>query len=635
MKTLNLFFLLLLTLSLLMISCSVKRPTVKIKADKREIFAGDSIKFSWNIAKSKKISEILLNDSIKITKLVGDTLLKPDTSAVFSIKTKIKGFVKPSVKKVKISVKKPEIESFTAYRDRFDSTMVIIKWKTKNFETVMLHGFPERIPSSGEKRIRSLSRGNYTLVGSTPFQTISKTVYVEGSSQFRPFVYKKKNIEDLGSNQQFNMEILETNIDSFPNYVKLKVLVYDSLGNFITNLAPPFANEEIAKTYFKSIAETVDGLSTEIEYEVKEVRESPQLYDVALTLDYSGSMTNTNPVLEDATAMFISMKFDGDKYSLIKFDHRLAEACELTNSKTLLSKKSNFKGLDTLGGSTALYAAIGKGINSLENAENQKVVMLFTDGFENSSFGYLGQYTATINQVVKESREKGTKLILVGYGTVNYRLLKELSYYTNGSFYYLDNAQQIYEVYKEMQHNFRTYYEIIIKPVKKSGEHLISLNYFNTKDTSITQRPYFIGDVGDFMALEIDTASYWYNAQMINNNYYIATAPQALVNFDLDKSEVKNQYYQSLQNIVKYMKANPRSIIKIYGHTDTRGSENYNMELSKRRAEAVKRFLISKGISVNRIESVPMGKKLPVYQDDKIEFFAAQNRRVEFVIWDK
>lgn len=631
----NVLFLIVISIVFLFNSCSVKRPTVKIKTDKREVFAGGAINFSWNISKSKRISEILLNDSIKITELVGDTLLYPDTNSVFSIKTKVKGYSRPVSKKITIKVRKPIIESFTAFRDRFDSTSVVIKWRTKNFESVSLHGFPGKMSSIGEKRITTLGRGSYTLVGSTPFETLSKTVYVESSKDFRPFVYEDLPFAELPEDQKFNMEIIETDTDSFPEAVKLKVLVYDSLGHFITNLAPPFASKEIAGMYFQSIVETVDGMASEVEYEVKEIHESPLLYDVAITLDYSGSMSNTNPVLEDATSMFISMKFNEDKYSLVKFDHRLVEASDLTGNKNHLIKKSNFKGLDTLGGGTALYAAIGKGMNTLENAENEKIELLFTDGYENSSFGYLGEYTATINQVVKTAREKGIKLIIVGYGSVNYRLLKELSYYSNGSFYYLDKPQQIYEVYKEMQHNFRTYYEITVRPVKKPGEHLISLNYFNTKDTSITQRPYFIGDVADFMALEIDTASYWYNSQMINNNYFIASAPQALVNFELDKSDVKNQYFQSLQNIVKYMKDNPRALIKIYGHTDTRGSEDYNLELSKKRADSVKRFLLSKGISARRIETLPMGKKLPIYSDDKTEFYASQNRRVEFVIWDK
>ncbi len=71
--------------------------------------------------------------------------------------------------------------------------------------------------------------------------------------------------------------------------------------------------------------------------------------------------------------------------------------------------------------------------------------------------------------------------------------------------------------------------------------------------------------------------------------------------------------------------------IKIYGYTDSKGADAYNLKLSQQRADAVKNYLVSKGLVNGRFEVVGMGEADPI-ADNETDAGRAKNRRVEFAI---
>lgn len=103
--------------------------------------------------------------------------------------------------------------------------------------------------------------------------------------------------------------------------------------------------------------------------------------------------------------------------------------------------------------------------------------------------------------------------------------------------------------------------------------------------------------------------------------------------FELSKDKLLPQSFEELNKVVKLMKENPDLRIRLEGHTDTRGSAKANLRLSKARVEAVKDYLVSKGISKKRIEGKGFGGSQPLFTDDSEEN-RMKNRRVEFVIID-
>ena len=75
----------------------------------------------------------------------------------------------------------------------------------------------------------------------------------------------------------------------------------------------------------------------------------------------------------------------------------------------------------------------------------------------------------------------------------------------------------------------------------------------------------------------------------------------------------------------------PDTNINIYGYTDSKGTDSYNLSLSDRRAAAVRTYLASKGVSSSRMNTMGMGEADPVASNDT-DAGRAQNRRVEFAI---
>ncbi|MDH7515027.1 MAG: OmpA family protein [Bacteroidota bacterium] len=101
--------------------------------------------------------------------------------------------------------------------------------------------------------------------------------------------------------------------------------------------------------------------------------------------------------------------------------------------------------------------------------------------------------------------------------------------------------------------------------------------------------------------------------------------------FDFAKWDLKPESYQELDRLVRFLESNPDIRIEICGHTDDVGSDEFNMELSKKRAESVVAYLRSKKIPATRLIAKGFGETRPEVPNDSEEN-RARNRRVEFKI---
>lgn len=103
------------------------------------------------------------------------------------------------------------------------------------------------------------------------------------------------------------------------------------------------------------------------------------------------------------------------------------------------------------------------------------------------------------------------------------------------------------------------------------------------------------------------------------------------VSFDTNSSVVRPGLYGELDRIASVLVQYPQTVIRVEGHTDSVGSEAYNMDLSRRRAEAVRNLLVQRGVAGSRLEVVAFGESLPVATNDT-EAGRQKNRRVELKI---
>jgi peptidoglycan-associated lipoprotein len=104
--------------------------------------------------------------------------------------------------------------------------------------------------------------------------------------------------------------------------------------------------------------------------------------------------------------------------------------------------------------------------------------------------------------------------------------------------------------------------------------------------------------------------------------------------FDFDKSEIKPEAQATLKEKAEWLKQNPEYSVRIEGHCDERGTNEYNLALGERRANAAKKYLISLGVSEDRIRTISYGEERPADPRHNEEAWA-KNRRDEFKLFKR
>jgi outer membrane protein OmpA-like peptidoglycan-associated protein len=101
--------------------------------------------------------------------------------------------------------------------------------------------------------------------------------------------------------------------------------------------------------------------------------------------------------------------------------------------------------------------------------------------------------------------------------------------------------------------------------------------------------------------------------------------------FDFDKTTLKEESFVELNKVVDFLNQNPHISIEISGHTDSKGSDEYNLNLSQGRSQSVVDYLIGQGIAASRLQAHGYGETKPIDTNDTEEG-RANNRRVEFTV---
>jgi OOP family OmpA-OmpF porin len=110
-----------------------------------------------------------------------------------------------------------------------------------------------------------------------------------------------------------------------------------------------------------------------------------------------------------------------------------------------------------------------------------------------------------------------------------------------------------------------------------------------------------------------------------------ATITLKNIYFEFDRDELMPRSFVELNKLLKIMQDHPKMVIEVVGHTDYLGEDDYNLDLSKRRAKAVVSFLTKQKVAPVRLRASGQGEKKPIASNETDEG-RAQNRRVEFVI---
>lgn len=136
-----------------------------------------------------------------------------------------------------------------------------------------------------------------------------------------------------------------------------------------------------------------------------------------------------------------------------------------------------------------------------------------------------------------------------------------------------------------------------------------------------------IGAYMDIQEQELKNAMAVSEATSIKRTQDVLTATfRSEVLFDFDSTILKPGAYEEIGRVAKVLNKYPQTTIRVEGHTDSKGSEAYNQQLSERRTQVVKNALIQMGVDPSRIQAIGFGESKPISSND------AMNRRVNIVI---
>ncbi len=163
----------------------------------------------------------------------------------------------------------------------------------------------------------------------------------------------------------------------------------------------------------------------------------------------------------------------------------------------------------------------------------------------------------------------------------------------------------------------------------QSGEYYVTLNAGHSYSITATRPDYvFYSERVDVPVAE--------KGRTVNNDIKLTplandAETRLLIFFDTDKAELSDESMPELDRAVEFLQANPDIRVRIEGHTDDVGEDNYNLQLSQRRADAVKTYITQQGIEQKRVLTVGYGKTRPKVKGTTEEA-RSQNRRVEMKI---
>ncbi len=109
------------------------------------------------------------------------------------------------------------------------------------------------------------------------------------------------------------------------------------------------------------------------------------------------------------------------------------------------------------------------------------------------------------------------------------------------------------------------------------------------------------------------------------------SSPLKEIYFDFDKHDLRQDAREVLKANADWLKANPAARVEIEGHCDERGTSEYNLALGAKRAQAAKDYLVTLGISAERLSTISYGQELPVCKEHTEDCWQ-RNRRDRFVV---
>jgi outer membrane protein OmpA-like peptidoglycan-associated protein len=257
-------------------------------------------------------------------------------------------------------------------------------------------------------------------------------------------------------------------------------------------------------------------------------------------------------------------------------------------------------------GLNAPYKAAYKELEHLQKiTDKKKAIVLVVFNSDNSSIIY------TPEDVIKMSYNANTPVYVIAMGsavgTYSYKYITSM---TGGRYYYLDNDrfEDLPHVLTEIFLSQKYYYEFEL-PINqiKNACNKANATFFFSNDISNGQDNFKL-----YLSPEPQYSQY-----------------QALATFDFQSTNVSSSFLNTIRSLNTILTDNPDIKIELIGNASNEGNPDYNIELSRERAEQVKTLLVSYGAKPDQINIKGIGSNKPIYYLETYNWQSEYNRRVE------
>lgn len=337
--------------------------------------------------------------------------------------------------------------------------------------------------------------------------------------------------------------------------------------------------------------------------------------DISILLDNSVASSNYQQVFDQLKNLPNELA-QNDRAQIVRFNHKSEVLCDFADPyslKSFFSSSNQTRNNHSINGLSSVYKSIYETLQQFPERTSHKALILITHFNDNSSLIY------KVSDLIEKSKEKNIPIYIIAVG--NTLLTSHLNYIattSGGAFYHLfsDETKDISNIINEIYFSMNNYFEV----------------EFTDNNFPFNDATYPIDDCDDVESLfSIDLSG---NTFVSQANIFAFELPdyfqfQALALFDEQSIYLVSQYNDNLDMLATTMLDNPNYKVEIIGHTGNEGSDKEKENLSKKRANAVIDYLISKGIPSDRLIPKAMGYRKPLYYRTNTHWQESLNRRVE------
>lgn len=509
-------------------------------------------------------------------------------------------------------IKEVDFDGFSQI-DKGDSLQM--NWRFINAEKVLIDGMEREFTAYDKVSVLPLENTHYKfrVIGEEDTLNLTWRIYVsepevveevkevsrnDYSASYIESKYFRGMSNEGSSNKPKRLKVMR-NIYKKTD-AKSRVIVLDKYGNYMPNLGNG------KNLNWASLQHCANGVVGNPIMKYTEVMKSGQNISLGVVLDNSAAAEYNLMAMETIKSHIENMNSE-DNFIFTYFNQNAFTHIPYTKVKNIQDNISELK-LPDANGINAIYKSAYKTLSAMKSNmdDYRKALVILTFSSNNAATIY------NPKDVIDLARELDIPVYIVSVGDgIDSYSLRYISDAGGGRYYNLDpdDLSLFGDILNEITFSMNSYYELSIDPSSFEQEECEKLK----SEMSLNIGGNNINDIFDYIPEPMWTSS----------------RHETLVAFDYKRTRVSEDYKELCESLARVLKDNPSYNIELIGHSSIEGNSEANIKISERRAENVKKFLVSNGVVAERIKTKGEGANMPIYYLPQSPWQQFYNRRVE------